>query len=339
MSKPYPAARSFQVAEYVESLIRHNVYQPGDKLPSLQEMAELLKVSKSTIREALSRLQARGIITVAHGKGYFVASKPSLAADIFPAKDLGEILFVRILLEVPAAALAARNRTPAQLERMKQLVETMEAAPDDDDGVELDLSIHLTIAEASQNQMLQNVIYSLVPLMKSTMKFSRAIYGTHSALYKRHRDLYLAVEQQDEQLAAQQIAANVGAVVMPWMIFYQQSAVADKGLHPEDYRAARWDTALGSVITQAIMAAILVATAATIGIRNPNAPLNTVQQIAHAFIPYLGNYWGRVVFSLGIIGAGMIAAIVASLAGAWGWGEVTGFKHSLEHHPLEAPWF
>ena len=135
------------------------------------------------------------------------------------------------------------------------------------------------------------------------------------------------------------VAANIGAVIMPWMIFYQQSAVADKGLHPEDYRAARWDTAIGSVITQAIMAAILIATAATIGIRNPNAPLNTVQQIAHAFIPYLGNYWGRVVFSLGIIGAGMIAAIVASLAGAWGWGEVTGFKHSLEHHPLEAPWF
>ncbi len=135
------------------------------------------------------------------------------------------------------------------------------------------------------------------------------------------------------------VAANIGAVIMPWMIFYQQSAVADKGLHPEDYPAARWDTAIGSVVTQAIMAAVLVATAATIGVSNPNAPLNTVQQIAHAFIPYLGDTWGRVIFSVGIIGAGMIAAIVASLAGAWGWGEVTGFKHSLEHHPLEAPWF
>ncbi len=115
--------------------------------------------------------------------------------------------------------------------------------------------------------------------------------------------------------------------------------MADKGLHPEDYRAARWDTALGSVITQAIMAAILVATAATIGIRNPAVPLNAIQQIAHAFLPYLGYSGGRVVGSLGIIGAGMIAAIVASLAGAWGCGEVMGFKHSLEHHPLEAPWF
>jgi Mn2+/Fe2+ NRAMP family transporter len=48
---------------------------------------------------------------------------------------------------------------------------------------------------------------------------------------------------------------------------------------------------------------------------------------------------GKVVFGLGIIGAGMVAAIVASLALAWGLGEVTGYKHSLEHHPLEARWF
>ena len=60
-------------------------------------------------------------------------------------------------------------------------------------------------------------------------------------------------------------AANVGAVVMPWMIFYQQSAVVDKGLQRRDLGAARADTAIGAVITQAIMIAILVATAATIG--------------------------------------------------------------------------
>ncbi|MHB1567131.1 MAG: NRAMP family divalent metal transporter [Acidiferrobacter sp.] len=135
------------------------------------------------------------------------------------------------------------------------------------------------------------------------------------------------------------VAANIGAVIMPWMIFYQQSAIADKGLGPEHYRAARWDTALGAIITQLIMAAVLIATAATIGRANPNAPLNTVHQLSHAFVPSLGETWGRIAFSIGILGAGMVAAIVASLAGAWGWGEVTGFRHSLEHHPREAPWF
>jgi Mn2+/Fe2+ NRAMP family transporter len=135
------------------------------------------------------------------------------------------------------------------------------------------------------------------------------------------------------------VAANIGAVIMPWMVFYQQSAVADKGLKPGQYREARLDTAIGAVITQLIMGAVLVATAATIGRSNPEAPLNTVHQLSEAFVPFLGKGWGRVVFSVGILGAGMVASIVISLAGAWGWGEVTGFKHSLEHEPRDAPWF
>jgi NRAMP (natural resistance-associated macrophage protein)-like metal ion transporter len=135
------------------------------------------------------------------------------------------------------------------------------------------------------------------------------------------------------------VAANIGAVLMPWMIFYQQSAVADKKLRPEHYKDARWDTALGAVITQLVMGAVLVATAATIGKSNPDASLHTVGDLSNALTPFLGPKIGRAVFSLGILGAGMVAAIVVSLASAWGFGEVTGHKHSLEHHPSEAPWF
>ncbi len=135
------------------------------------------------------------------------------------------------------------------------------------------------------------------------------------------------------------VAANIGAVIMPWMIFYQQSAVADKKLRPEHYRDARWDTALGAVITQLVMAAILVAAAATIGEANSDASLETIGEIAKALTPFMGPGIGRLVFGLGTIGAAMVAAIVVSLASAWGFGEVAGYKHSLEHHPLEAPWF
>ncbi len=135
------------------------------------------------------------------------------------------------------------------------------------------------------------------------------------------------------------VAANIGAVIMPWMIFYQQSAVADKKLQPHHYRYAQWDTAFGSVVTQLVMAAILVAAAATIGEKNASASLNTVGDITKLLVPFLGANVGRVVFGLGTIGAAMVAAIVVSLASAWGFGEVTGYRHSLEHHPLEAPWF
>ncbi len=135
------------------------------------------------------------------------------------------------------------------------------------------------------------------------------------------------------------VAANIGAVIMPWMIFYQQSAVADKKLRPCHYRHAQWDTAFGAVIAQAVMAAVLIAGAATIGKIHPDASLNTIGDITKMLVPVLGSNVGRVVFGFGTIGAALVAAIVVSLASAWGFGEVTGYRHSLEHHPLEAPWF
>src|SRR3990167_566456 len=134
-------------------------------------------------------------------------------------------------------------------------------------------------------------------------------------------------------------AANIGAVIMPWMIFYQQSAVVDKKLTVQHLKIARWDTAIGAVITQLIMAAVLIITAATIGNHSPNTSLNTVQQISHALIPYLGSDAGKIIFGLGMIGASMVAAIVVSLTAAWGLGEVTGYKRSLSAKPSQAPWF
>jgi Mn2+/Fe2+ NRAMP family transporter len=135
------------------------------------------------------------------------------------------------------------------------------------------------------------------------------------------------------------VAANIGAVIMPWMIFYQQSAVADKKLQPRHYRHAQWDTAFGSVIAQGVMAAVLIAAAATIGKIHAEPSLNSIGDITNMLVPVLGSNVGRAVFGFGTIGAGMVAAIVVSLASAWGFGEVTGYRHSLEHHPLEAPWF
>ena len=126
---------------------------------------------------------------------------------------------------------------------------------------------------------------------------------------------------------------------MPWMIFYQQSAIADKRLGPEHFNAARWDTAIGAVITQLVMAAVLVAAAATIGANDPKASLTTVGEISQALTPWLGHDIGRLVFGLGVLGAGLVAAIVASLALAWGLGEVAGYRRSLELHPLQARWF
>ena len=134
-------------------------------------------------------------------------------------------------------------------------------------------------------------------------------------------------------------AAIIGAVFNPWMIFYQQSSIADKKLRPEDAAAARWDTAIGAVLTQLLTAAVLVAAAATLSSGAGPASLATVGEIGAAFAPVLGEVAGRMVFSVGVLGASLVGAIVASLALAWGLGEVAGYRRSLEYRPFEAGWF
>jgi len=136
------------------------------------------------------------------------------------------------------------------------------------------------------------------------------------------------------------VSANIGAVIMPWMIFYQQSAVVDKGLTPSDLRTSRWDTAVGSVVTQVVMIGMLITCAATLWATGDQAvDLETVEQISTAITPHLGETGGRILFSLGMVGAALVAAIVASLTAAWGLGELTGYRRSIENTPREAPWF
>ncbi len=128
-------------------------------------------------------------------------------------------------------------------------------------------------------------------------------------------------------------AANVGAVIMPWMVFYQQGAVIDKKLSAGAIRQARQDTAAGAVLTQLIMIAVVVTVAATIGLHNPGTALATVGQISGALTRYVGQFGGTVLFGLGLLGAALVAAIVSSLAGARGLAEVLGWQHTLNERP------
>ena len=135
------------------------------------------------------------------------------------------------------------------------------------------------------------------------------------------------------------LAANVGAVIMPWMIFYQQGAVIEKGLTVKNLKHSRWDTLGGSILTQVIMIAVVVTTAATVGRFHSSHPLDTIQQIATGLVPFLGTFGANLVFGMGMLGASFIASIVVSLAGSWGIGEAFGFKHSLNDKVKDAKLF
>jgi Mn2+/Fe2+ NRAMP family transporter len=134
-------------------------------------------------------------------------------------------------------------------------------------------------------------------------------------------------------------SANIGAVIMPWMVFFQQSSVVEKGLTVADLPHARADTAIGSVVTQLIMAAVLVAVAATLGKTSGDHALDTIEEIVGAITPFLGDFAGKLLFGLGMSGAALVAAIVVTLTAARALAEILGARHKLEDKPREAPWF
>ncbi len=134
------------------------------------------------------------------------------------------------------------------------------------------------------------------------------------------------------------VAANLGTSIMPWTVFYQQSALIDKGVSLAALRTARIDTLVGAVLCQVVTAAVLIAAAAAFGHRG-GVTLDSVPQIADAFTPVLGARVGEVVFAMALSGGALVATIVVSLSAAWAMGEITGVRHSLADHPREAPWF
>ncbi|EJF01321.1 divalent metal cation transporter [Liquorilactobacillus mali] len=129
------------------------------------------------------------------------------------------------------------------------------------------------------------------------------------------------------------VAANVGAVIMPWMIFYQQGAVVDKKLDVHSISKARHDTFVGTLITQGIMLIFVIAFAATTGNSNSSASLSSVGDLATTLSPFIGSLPSKVLIGASVLGGALVAALVVALAGTWGITEVLNWKHSL-NEPL-----
>ncbi len=129
------------------------------------------------------------------------------------------------------------------------------------------------------------------------------------------------------------LMANIGTTIAPWMVFFQQSAVVDKGIHEKDVPWGRLDTALGSALTVIVAGFVIITT----GTLLRGAPIDSAAQAAIS----LGqvNKWLGTLLAVGLFNAGFLGAICISLASSWAFGEVFGWAHSLNNKIREAPWF
>jgi Mn2+/Fe2+ NRAMP family transporter len=131
------------------------------------------------------------------------------------------------------------------------------------------------------------------------------------------------------------ILADIGATVTPWMIFFQQSAVVDKGMQPRDIKAGRFDTLLGALLASVFGVAAILATVPLFH-HGIDASQFAGAQFAEALIPWIGHV-GAALFALGIFEAGIVAAIAISTSSAYAFGEVLQTGHSL-NRPMREAW-
>jgi Mn2+/Fe2+ NRAMP family transporter len=123
------------------------------------------------------------------------------------------------------------------------------------------------------------------------------------------------------------VLADIGATVTPWMLFFQQSATVDKGMTTKDIRFGRIDTVLGAALATAAAIATILATAPLFA-HQMTADNFQAAEFAEALQPIIGRV-GASLFALGMVEAGIVAAITISASSAYAFGEVAHKPHSL----------
>jgi len=203
------------IVEQIIFLIREGSLKSGDKLPPERALAEMLDVSRASLREALSVMEIMGIVDIRPGEGSFVSDldvQPFIAL-VLPLllKEGGfedDLIEFRRLLEISGVKLVCRNimQNQSLLKELKETVEEMsEKLEDVDAGAKLDTKFHRILFSMSNNIVLIKVLDYLGFILERTVKFNRnriLSKGENAQLLLRsHFAIYEAIEKGDEKLA------------------------------------------------------------------------------------------------------------------------------------------
>lgn len=209
---------SDRICAQVERLIRDEALKPGDQLPSEREMAQLLGVSRPSLREAVRILQVRGRLVVKHGQGVFVQaprSERELRAALGDVElSLNELYAMREVLEVPAAGWAAEHRTAEHLQAMRRVLDRLNEAGEQPGAdyaelSQLDADFHIAIAAAADNRFLKQTSSVLHSMVLSGMQTTLRIEGRLEIARAEHERIYAALAAQDPAAARRAARSHI----------------------------------------------------------------------------------------------------------------------------------
>ncbi len=212
--KPVPATHrlSVQVAEQLAAAIRKGKLKQGDKLPTEAQLVAQFEVSRTVVREALSRLKSLGMIESQQGSGIYVSTQTTFQPLNFDARHAAsreaviQIVEVRRALEAECAALAAIKRNPADLQAMQDALTRLDqAVARGEDGVEEDVQFHRAIAAAAGNPFMISTLDYLAQFLREGTRVTRANEARRedfaAAVRNEHHAIVQAIESGDSKQA------------------------------------------------------------------------------------------------------------------------------------------
>ena len=216
-----------KIADQIEKLILDGKLKEGQKLPTEKELCEKLQVSRASIREAMARLSAKGLIRKKRYGGYFIDKyfdKRKFVNDIISLlQDEGkyprEILQARLILEPEIGSIAAKEATPSEVKELKTILDELQRVGSDPvKRLIKDVGFHIKIAEITKNRVLIQLYLVIADLIKKDLwPIMKARSWSKENRFKiytnQHKDIYTAISNKDEESAESAIRKHISFII------------------------------------------------------------------------------------------------------------------------------
>jgi GntR family transcriptional repressor for pyruvate dehydrogenase complex len=211
-----------QALKRLRQYIAENNLQPGMRLPSERELAELFQVGRPALREAIQALSVLEVLVSRRGSGTYIRSLANLEGG-WPANpqldevdfDLIELLEVRKMIEPPAAALAAGRATAQQLRELKDhLLKLAENVHNVAVREQQDYLFHDAIIRASGNRILHAIADSLAPMLLKSRRVTGPAHQDMSRVIRQHTAIYEAIRLGNASLAEESMRRHLLGVAI-----------------------------------------------------------------------------------------------------------------------------
>lgn len=215
---PLSPQRASRIATQLLELIELQKLNPGAKLPPERQLADLLEVSRPSLREALHILQAQGLVQIKHGQGTFV-QEPIVAQELRASMmskthGLNELFDAREVLEVPASKWAADKATKEDIRLLRATLNQIDTVtaivPVDFNQLQiLDAKFHLTIVEIAGNRFINQTLHVLQDVMKMSMETTLRLPGRSETSRNEHNAILNAIESGNGEIASMLTAQHI----------------------------------------------------------------------------------------------------------------------------------